>query len=248
MQNVEVLKFQQHSFVIVRKQQRRSLMIKLHPDKPNQVLANKTVSQKVIHDFLLSKASWIDKNLKKIEEYRATYKLPAFKEGEEFPFFGEMKYFALARTKNKKMRFQVEEGFLICYVPDDKPEWVSDFEKMQVELISFYKKEALKYLVFRGWELSQLTGLKPSDIKIQTARTRWGSCNSQKIINLNWKLIVFAYRLIDYVIIHELCHLRHLDHSDAFWNLVAQHCPNYQDIQVSLKQQTTQAAFLDRAI
>lgn len=245
MSQPEIIYFLERPFTVVRRPQRRSLVIKLHPDKPNQVLANMSVSQKVIQDFLLAKSAWLEKNIKKIETYKASYKIPAFKEGESFPFFGEMKYFMFASTPLKKMRFAVEEGFLVCYVPNERPEWLSDVKKLQAELIHFYKKEAADYLIKRGQFLSQMTQLIPRQFKIQTARTRWGSCNSQKVINLNWKLIVFGYMLIDYVIIHELCHLKHLDHSDSFWSLVALHCPNYKDLQTHLKEQTTQAAFLD---
>ena len=246
MSEEEIIYFLERPFKVVRKQQRRSLVIKLHPDKANQVLANLSVPKKVIHDFLLAKSDWLEKNLKKMEAYKATYKIPEFKEGQQFPYFGEMKYFMFARTPLKKMRIAVEEGFLICCVPLDKPEWLTDIKKLQLELIHFYKKEAAAYLIKRGQFLSQMTRLTPRQFKIQTARTRWGSCNSQKVINLNWKLIVFGYTLIDYVIIHELCHLKHMDHSQAFWNLVGDHCPNYKDIQTHLKEQTTQAAFLDQ--
>lgn len=241
----EVIYCLDQPFKVVRKTQRRSLVIKLHPDKENQILANKSVSQKVISDFLLSKKDWLQKNLQKIEAYRSTYNIPEFKEGQLFPFFGEMKYFKIVKTPLKRIRFVAEEGFLICYQPTEKEADPKLAKKLQIELVRFYKREAAQYLIQRTQFLSRMVGLIPKQIKIQTARTRWGSCNSQQVINLNWKLIVFPYTLIDYVIIHELCHLRYLDHSPAFWDLVADHCPNYKDIQANLKQQTTQAAFLD---
>lgn len=245
MSTEEILYCLDRPFKVVRKTQRRSLVIKLHPDKENLILANKSVSQKVIGEFLLSKKDWLEKNLQKIEEYRSSYNIPEFKEGQLFPFFGEMKYFKVVKTHLKKISFVAEEGFLICYMPTEKEIMTGLTAKLQLELVRFYKKEASKYLIERAHFLSRMSGLSPKQIKIQTARTRWGSCNSQKVINLNWKLIVFPYTLIDYVIIHELCHLRHLDHSAAFWNLVSDHCPNYKEIQANLKEQTTQAAFLD---
>lgn len=245
MSQDEVIIFLQRSFKVVRQPQRRALVIKLHPDKGNQILTNMSVPQKVISEFLLSKATWLEKNLTKLEAYRASYIIPEFKEGQLFPFFGEMKYFKMVSSPAKKIRFSVEEGFLICYVPADFILDKSGLSQLQLQLVRFYKRQAQDYLIKRGHFLSQLTGLIPSQIKIQTARTRWGSCNSKKIINLNWKLIVFANTLIDYVIIHELSHLKHMDHSQNFWKLVQQHSPNYEELKANLKQQTTIAAFLD---
>ncbi|MFZ3231219.1 MAG: SprT family zinc-dependent metalloprotease [Pseudobdellovibrio sp.] len=241
----ETIYFLSYPFHIIRKQQRRSLIIKLHPNKPNQVLANKSISLKVINEFLTSKKDWLEKNLVKIENYKSSIPIPEFKEGQLFPLFGEMKYFKFALTKLKKIQFSCEDGFLVCYVPSSNIEWQYDIKKLQVGLIKYYKNEAKKFLIQRCQFLSDMTALHPSCIKLQTARSRWGSCNSKKAVHLNWKLVVFPLALIDYVIIHELCHLKHLNHSEQFWNLVSDQCPNYREIQKNLKDQTRSASFLD---
>lgn len=231
-------------FEIIRQPQRRSLVIKLSPDKANRIIVNKSVSHDVITQFLLSKNTWLEKNLRKMADYKNSLPIPKFSDGQLFPVFGEMKYFKIVETYLKKIHFKDEDGFLICYMPKGLSA-EANAEELQYQLIKFYKKLATPYLIERGHQLSQLTELTPKQFKIQTARTRWGSCNSQKVINLNWKLIVFPKVLIDYVIIHELCHLKYLNHSQNFWDLVEHHCPNYKEHMFNLKQQTTQAAFLD---
>ena len=110
-----------------------------------------------------------------------------------------------------------------------------DEKKLSTALIQFYKQQALKYLITRAKILAAELKFYPSKIKIQTARSRWGSCNSRGIINLNWKLILFAPALIDYVIVHELCHLKHMNHSQEFWDLVKSYCAYTEDAQAYFK-------------
>ncbi|MGN0194789.1 MAG: M48 family metallopeptidase, partial [Pseudoramibacter sp.] len=68
------------------------------------------------------------------------------------------------------------------------------------------------------------------------ASHRWGSCSSKKSINFSWKLMMADGEAIDSVVVHELCHLRYLNHSKAFWQLVAQYCPDYQKQRKKLNQ------------
>jgi predicted metal-dependent hydrolase len=67
-----------------------------------------------------------------------------------------------------------------------------------------------------------------NQIHIREQKTRWGSCSSRKNLNFNWKLVLMPPEILDYVIIHELCHLSEMNHSDRFWNLVQVYCPDYR--------------------
>ena len=84
----------------------------------------------------------------------------------------------------------------------------------------FYKKEARKYIEKRINEIAEQNNLKFNNLKITSAKTRWGSCTSQKNINFTYRLAMAPIKTIDYVIVHELSHLKHMNHSKAFWNLV----------------------------
>ena len=83
---------------------------------------------------------------------------------------------------------------------------------------------------------SKQLNLYPNQIRIKSLRSRWGSCSSKKNINLNWKLIHTPLRVIDYVIVHELCHLVHMNHSKEFWNKVKSHIPDYKKDKNWLKE------------
>ena len=245
MSETETISFLNTSFEVVRKKRRRSLSIKLRPES-YRVYANNSISDSAIVDFLVSKKSWLEKNLIILETQQKNTPKIDFYEGSLFPFFGELKFFSFSTTHLKKLRFRIEGGFLICYVPEHRPELQYDKIFLKNALIEFYKSLAEEYLVKRCEFLGKELKLAPALVKIQTATTRWGSCTSQKMINLNWKLLVFPKVLIDYVIIHELCHLRFLNHSKDFWDLVESHCPNYQEAELEIKNQSSWTLFLKK--
>jgi predicted metal-dependent hydrolase len=100
---------------------------------------------------------------------------------------------------------------------------------------------AKRELPRRLQELAARHGLAVSRISIRNQRWRWGSCSRDGHICLNWRLVTMPEHVRDYVLIHELMHLRRMDHSSKFWQLVAQACPGYQDARRWLRQETTKA-------
>lgn len=245
MAHTESISFLNTSFEVVRKKRRRSLSIKLQPEN-YKVYVNSSISNSAIVDFLMSKKNWLEKNLTVLAEQQKSIPKVDFFEGSLFPFFGELKFFSFTETPLKKLRFAIEGGFLICYLPRHRPELQYNKTFLKNALIQYYKKLAEDYLIKRCEFLGKELGLLPVQVKIQTATTRWGSCTSKKSINLNWKLLVFSKVLIDYVIIHELCHLKYLNHSDDFWNLVETHCPNYKEAESEIKNQSSWTLFLKK--
>ena len=98
------------------------------------------------------------------------------------------------------------------------------------------KGKAGDYLPGRLEHLSRVTGLPYHNLSIRDQKTRWGSCSALKNINLNLKLLLLPSTLVDYVIIHELCHTREMSHSATFWNLVAGYQPDYKKSRLELRR------------
>ncbi len=94
-------------------------------------------------------------------------------------------------------------------------------------LRAWFRQRAEERLPTRLKELAAALGVAPAGVQIRAQKSRWGSCSSNGRISLNWRLVLLPLKLADYVLVHELCHLRHMDHSEDFWNLVASLIPDY---------------------
>lgn len=99
---------------------------------------------------------------------------------------------------------------------------------IRAAIIDWYRQQATDYLTARSQWLSEITGLTPTTITVKHYKARWGSCSSKDEINFNWQLIQAPVEVIDYIIIHELCHISQHNHSAEFWQLVARFMPDFK--------------------
>lgn len=114
-------------------------------------------------------------------------------------------------------------------IKDPKEQRARDYQKKQL------MKKAKEYLPYRLEYYAKLYGYKYDKCRLSHASTRWGSCSSNRTISLNIGLMKLPEALRDYVIMHELAHLNHMDHSKAFWAEVAMHDKNYKNHEKKLK-------------
>lgn len=242
---MEVIRFLDLEIEIIRRPRRRSLTLTVHSSKNISVKTNNQTSQKQITDFLIAKQTWIKKNLIKLQHIDEQFVTPTFDEGACFPYLGELKYLHFSQTTKPNIYFKIEDGFLVCYQSNRVNGLTLNSDIFFSELKIFYKSEAESYLRSRLAEWVKLIGLAPLKLNFRSNHTRWGSCSSRKNISLNWKLICQSPILIDYVIVHELCHLRYLNHSTDFWNLVKHYFPSYKEVEKVLQQQVKLGYFLN---
>lgn len=98
-------------------------------------------------------------------------------------------------------------------------------------------KESARKLVHERLEyFNQFYGFKYNKVAIRNQKTRWGSCSHHGNLNFSYKLALLEPRLADYIIVHELCHLKEFNHSKAFWSLVVQQFPDYRELRKQLKR------------
>jgi hypothetical protein len=98
-----------------------------------------------------------------------------------------------------------------------------------------HKAQALALAQERIKHFNQFYGFKFNKINIKNQKSRWGSCSKKGNLNFNYKIVLLAENLADYIIVHELCHLKEFNHSRRFWDLVSQTVPNYLDVRNELK-------------
>ena len=107
-------------------------------------------------------------------------------------------------------------------------------EAIQRIVVAWYKRVALGYLAERSQALAHAAGLAPPKVMLSSALARWGSCNARREVRLAWRLVKAPEALVDYVICHELAHLRHMNHSRAFWAEVERQCPGHHALRKRL--------------
>ena len=99
-----------------------------------------------------------------------------------------------------------------------------------------YRRQAREKLSQRTAYFARQMGVSYGRITVRAAKTRWGSCSSRKNLNFNYKLAYMPQEIMDYVVVHELAHLRHMNHSREFWELVEQYIPDYRERRKWLKE------------
>lgn len=98
-----------------------------------------------------------------------------------------------------------------------------------------HKENARAFISERLDYYSKIHGFRFNRVSIRNQRSRWGSCSIKGNLNFNYRILMLPQHLADYIIIHELCHLKELNHSPRFWNLVAQVMPDYLEIKKELR-------------
>ena len=102
-------------------------------------------------------------------------------------------------------------------------------EQIQPVLEKWYQEKAAACIPKRIAYYEKLIGVKCTKLSLRNAKTRWGSCSSERHIMINWKLIMAPVEVLDYVICHELCHILQMNHSKKFWALVEKYMPDWKE-------------------
>lgn len=171
-------------YTVIRSQ-RKTIAIQITPDRRIIVRAPMRMSKKVIHNFVVAKADWVQKHLSKVNSQNDS--LQAFTNDELDALVTQAKY--------------------------DIPQRVA-------------------YYV-------SIMGVAYGSVTIRKQVSRWGSCSSKRNLSFNCLLMLCPEDVRDYVVIHELCHLKHMNHSSAFWAQVSHYCPDYEDKRLWLRKNGT---------
>lgn len=117
-----------------------------------------------------------------------------------------------------------------------KHQGATTFPKIKKEELVVLKKKAAKIIISRLEFFNQHYNLKYKRICIRDQKTRWGSCSKAGTLNFNYRLVLLPEELLDYVVVHELCHLKEMNHSLRFWDLVAKTLPDFKSRREALER------------
>lgn len=219
---MELVFFEGHQVEVRRKAFQRRLGVTIHPSGVIRVSANRTLSQKEILKFLASHRDWVKESLAQSEALKRRYPRKRFASGEVYPFLGREYRLQISQGPKVALRFEGAQLLFSSPVVEDS----MTFEMRERYFESFkksYKQVAKKVMSERIHLWADKMNLHPASVQFRGQKTIWGSCSADNKISLNFKLIVAPLNVIDYVLIHELAHIQHKNHSKAFWSLVEQY-------------------------
>jgi len=205
---------------------RKTISIKINEDSTLEVKAPLHLSQEKIDSFVNSKEKWIAKHT---DEIFKKYQLK-----REF----NLNFNDYVLVRGEKTYIHPIEGNTASYDKEKRifyiPE-IANSAQIKEILIKLYKLIAKSYIHERVAFFSKQMSVKPTGIRITSAKTRWGSCSGKNSVNFSWKLIMADDEIIDYVVVHELGHIKQHNHSPKFWNIVESIIPDYRKQKEKLK-------------
>jgi len=196
---------------------RRTLSLHVRPDGRLVVRAPHSLSESKIHRFVEEKKEWIDRTALRLRERAGKFRPRRFESGETFLFRGAEYPLHVADDMFGRLLF--EERFILN--ARHLPRARTLFER-------WYKEAAFAVLVNRCLFFSEAMGVRYRTVDLSGARRRWGSCDAKGRLRFSWRLILAPPEILDYVVIHELAHLKELNHSPKFWAVVESVCPSWR--------------------
>ncbi|MBI5945405.1 MAG: M48 family metallopeptidase [Chloroflexi bacterium] len=202
---------------------RRTIALIIERDGSLTVRAPMRASNVLIEQFVQQKMDWITRTRKKIDSI-AHSPPRQYSDGESFLFLGSL--FDLKLVGLQKPFLQFDGGFTLSHAAQKNGEHI---------FVRWYKERAYDVISKRVSEYARQHGFAPKEVKITSAKTRWGSCSPDGTLNFTWRLVMAPLEVIDYVVIHELAHLRVKNHSSKFWDEVRRIDPGYKEQRKWLK-------------
>ena len=178
-----------------------------------------------IEQFITLKMGWITKKLAQSAERLTKQASFSLTYGDTISYRG-WTFFIVAKDGNQ---IGFDEGCF--YMPAGM-----DPKQIKATCMQIYRLSAKSHIPEQVWFYAKKMGVMPDDVKINDAKSRWGSCSSKKSINFSWRIMMADNDVIDYVIVHELAHLIEMNHGPKFWSIVENVLPDYRKRKVWLKE------------
>ena len=226
-----------HGFIaeVFRTRRRKSADIRVEEGAVSVVVPLDTPVEK-IDQLLASKRSWIREKIT-LHQEAAPVRAKRYVSGEAFSYLG--RNYRLKVETGNFAPVKLTNGRLLVTVPAgaEQPHIVRN------ALVRWYKRQAEQKLQEKVTRYAPMVGAHPAGVSVRSFKSRWGSCTARGAVELNWQIMMAPTRMVDYVVVHELCHLIRHDHSQAFWREVERVMPDYQQCRDWLRANATKLVF-----
>lgn len=190
-----------------------------------QVRVPEHLEDQRVAEILKQKRPWIRSKVAELQRV-PPHRTKELVSGESFPYLG--RHYRLKVQEGHQVGVCLSGGYLRATIrPTEQNE--SQELRIQQYLQNWYRSRALERLQDKTHRYAKQIGVSPAGISVRNFKSRWGSCDKKGEVVFNWNIIKAPHSIVDYVVIHELCHLIHPNHSKDFWELVGRHDASYPE-------------------
>jgi predicted metal-dependent hydrolase len=216
---------------------RQTTDIVIERDGVVRVRPPKRMTPEQVDETVFSKRMWIYRNLAEWHDLNDTRVAREWVNGESFFYLGSSYRLSLTNEQDELLKLKDGRFLLLRSVLEQ-----GGCNAAQLAFKEFYIDKGHPRILRRVAHFAPRVGVNARDVQIKDLGFRWANCTSRGELQFHWKCLMAPLTVIDYIIVHELCHLRQRDHSDAFWNEVDKVMPRYREHKEWLKQR---GAYLD---
>lgn len=204
---------------------RKSFGLEIKPDGRLIVRAPKAASQAQIDAVVAQKAAWVTKTWARLAAQTAQHPPKSFAPSDKFWYLGEQ--YPLRLTSRQRPLLELDGTFNLSR---------SAHSQARQVFITWYREETRQITLSLIETYKKQYGFKVNKVRVTSARTRWGSCSGKGNLNFTYRLCMAPLSVVEYVVVHELVHLKIPNHSRAFWAEVSRINPTYQKSRTWLKK------------
>ena len=223
--------------IIYRK--RKNISIKITPKDRIQIIAPHKVPIKILKETIEKNSSWILSKLDKFKNMDDSFLKRDYVDGEIYYYIGKPHYLKIIKDKNMQNKknynyLSIKEEYIEIRTNNWEGEYLKESLKKWYKLKS--EEIVMDRLAYLREQSDYFRKIEPNLIKVKEQKKIWGSCNSNKNIYINSKISMLPVEAIDYIIVHEFCHILYMNHSKDFYASVEKIIPNYKEINLWLKK------------
>lgn len=205
---------------------RKNAAIAVYPTKEVEIRVPSKTKPEAIRRLMQNKAHWVIKNIEWFNQFQYVSAEKEYVNGETFLYLGRQYRLKIIKSQDRPIA-RLRGRYFEVSVP------ANIFEKKKTELVkealfSWYKTHAEEIILEVAIKYSKKLGVQTPDVKVKYQLKRWGSCTRSNVLNINLQIAMAPMSQIEYVVAHELCHLKYKNHSYDFWQLLRIIMPDYE--------------------
>ncbi|MCJ7744434.1 MAG: M48 family metallopeptidase [Dehalococcoidales bacterium] len=208
-------------YIIKHSPKAKYVRLEVRPQTGLTVVIPKSYKLTQLPSLLREKRQWILAKLAKYGQLKLLSTEKEVKSGDTIPYLGQDLQVVKQQNHGEADNIRLERKRLVVSLK-------SANARLNLVLEGWYRRQAENLIRKRANELCARLGVTYGRLSIRGAKTRWGSCSQKGNLNFNWKLMMAPEPVINYVIIHEIAHLKEMNHTEKFWKLVSEHCPQWR--------------------